>query len=93
MVKMSKLNERQVANNFGWSWVTVKLISGKTMKVYIAGVDSDYETKDAIEEAIYYNADGAKDYAVDAIPFSQIDTIELAKPPKKKIIEAKKRLA
>ncbi len=55
------------------------------MKVYIAGVDSDYETKDAIEEAIYYNVDGAKDYAVDAIPFSQIDTIELAKPPKRKI--------
>lgn len=80
----SNTDELIVVDKYMGEWVNVKLKTGKTVNLYIASVDNDFETPEALENAIYYNKTGSDRYADDGIPFSQIDSIELADPPEAK---------
>nr|WP_276535476.1 hypothetical protein [Ligilactobacillus apodemi] len=59
---------------FNCKWCIVTLKNGKKVKLYI--VDVDYETFGY--DMIIYNYTGSNSYGVDDIPFSKIESIELA---------------
>lgn len=80
----SKTKVVDVAPKYMRSWVKINLKNGKNEIVYTVDVDPEFETAFSVENAIIYNKEGATDYADDGIPFSQIDSIELADPPEAK---------
>ncbi|MEY8662752.1 hypothetical protein AALT52_07615 [Ligilactobacillus faecis] len=63
-----------VMDAFNRKWCIVTLKNGKKVKLYI--VDVDYETFGY--DMIIYNYTGSNSYGVDDIPFSKIESIELA---------------
>lgn len=72
-------NEDVVREKFQGKWVNISFLDNKSpFRVFVVSVDNDYEDDDYAGSAIYYNNSGANDYADEALPFSQIQSIELS---------------